>query len=105
MQMEQDMNYTVEQEPSGLSAGTYELGAFLQGGDTGNNPVFQLYIKVNDKVYTADTTVNGWLKWSEPNIAQIIIPEDAQVSIGVKVQATAKTWGAWDDFYLYKNEN
>lgn len=94
--------YTVEQEIMGLEPGVYELGAFLQGGDTGSNALFQLYITVNGETLTTDTQVNGWLNWSEPRIENILIPADASVTVGVKGKAEAKAWGAWDDFYLYK---
>lgn len=95
-------SYTAEQEIQGLPAGTYELGAFLQGGDAGSSAVFQLYIKVDDEIYTADTSVNGWLKWDEPRIEQIVVEEGAAVTVGVLVESGPGGWGAWDDFYLYK---
>lgn len=95
-------SYSAEQEITGIPAGTYELGAFLQGGDAGSNAVFRLYIKVDEETYTADSGVNGWLKWEEPHIADIVIEEGATVSVGVQVESGAGGWGAWDDFYLYK---
>ncbi len=97
-------SYTVEQTIENLSEATYEAGVFLQGGDAGANAIFQFYVKVNDETYTVDTGVTGWLKWAEPHIDGIVVPEGATVTIGVKVESTPKTWGAWDDFYLFKVE-
>ncbi|MDE5679005.1 MAG: glycosyl hydrolase family 53, partial [Lachnospiraceae bacterium] len=91
-----------EQEITNIPAGTYELGAFLQGGDAGSSAVFRLYITVDGQTYTADSAVNGWLKWDEPHIADIVIGEGASVVVGVEVECGAGGWGAWDDFYLYK---
>lgn len=99
---ESKVTYTAEQEITGLPEGTYELSAFLQGGDPGSNAIFQLYITVNGKTYTADSGLSGWLVWDNPRISDIMIPADAQVTVGVNVDAAAKAWGAWDDFQLYR---
>lgn len=94
--------YRAEQEITGLPAGTYELGAFLQGGDAGKNAVFKLYITVDGETFTADSAVSGWLKWDEPHITDIVVGEGAAVTVGVEVECAGGGWGAWDDFYLYK---
>lgn len=94
--------YRAEQEVTGLPAGIYELGAFLQGGDAGKNAVFKLYITVDGETLTADSAVSGWLKWDEPHITDIVIGEGAVVTVGVEVECAGGGWGAWDDFYLYK---
>lgn len=98
------VSYTVEQEIAGMPEGSYELGAFLQGGDAGSSPVFELYITVNGETYTAQTGVTSWQNWKNPVITDIVIPSDAKVTVGVKVEAAAGAWGAWDDFYLYEME-
>lgn len=99
---EEAVSYTVEQEIEGIPAGTYELGTFLQGGDAGSNAVFELYITVNGETFTAQTGVTSWQNWDNPVISDIQIPEAAQVTVGVKVEAAPGAWGAWDDFYLYE---
>lgn len=98
----ESFSYRAEQEITDIPAGTYELGAFLQGGDAGSSAVFRLYITVDGETYTADSSVNGWLKWDEPHITDIVIGEGASVIVGVEVECGAGGWGAWDDFYLYK---
>ena len=99
---EEEVAFEVQQEISGIPAGTYELGTFLQGGDAGSNPVFELYITVNGETLTAKTGVTSWQNWDNPIISDIEIPEGASVTVGVKVQAAAGAWGAWDDFTLYQ---
>ena len=64
--------------------------------------MFRLYITVGDKTYTADSAVNGWLKWDEPHISDITVKEGDKVTVGVHVESGPGGWGAWDDFYLYK---
>ncbi len=94
--------FCAEQEITGLPAGTYELGAFLQGGDAGSSAVFKLSITVDGAVYTTDSKVSGWLNWDEPRITDVVIGADSVVTVGVQVESGAGGWGAWDDFYLYK---
>lgn len=96
------VSYTVEQEIEGIPEGNYELGVFLQGGDAGSSPVFELYITVNGETYTAQTGVTSWQNWDNPVITDIAVPADAQVTVGVRAEAAAGAWGAWDDFYLYE---
>lgn len=102
---EQEVAFEVQQEIKDIPAGTYELGAFLQGGDAGSNPVFQLSITVNGETTIADTGVTSWQNWDNPVISDIVIPEGATVSVGVKVDAGKGAWGAWDDFTLYDMNN
>lgn len=95
-----DFSYTVEQTVT-LDAGSYKLGAYLQGGDASEDSVFQLYAIVNGEKISVDTSVNGWQNWSEPVIDNIeVLNDGTEVTIGVYVNSTAGTWGSWDDFYL-----
>lgn len=94
------VQYTAEQTITGIPAGTYDLGAFLQGGSAGSKSTFELYIIVNGERLSAPSGVSSWLKWDNPVIEKIEIPENAEVIVGVKVDAIAKAWGAWDDFTL-----
>ncbi len=98
---DQKVSYSVEQTITGLSAGTYELSGFLQGGDAGSGAVFELYITVNGEKFSDGTSVSGWLNWDNPVISNIVIPEGAEVVVGVRAEAAANAWGAWDDLTLY----
>lgn len=99
---EEKVVYTVEQTLTDVPAGTYELSAFLQGGDEGSNAQFSLYIIVDGTEYKAQTGVSGWLNWDNPVISNIEIAPDSEVIVGVHADAAAKAWGAWDDFTLYE---
>ncbi len=94
------VKFTAEQKITGIPAGTYELSAYLQGGDAGSDAVFELYVTVNGKTLTAPSKVTSWQNWDNPVIKDIEIPEGAEVTVGVKADAQAKAWGAWDDFSL-----
>ncbi len=93
--------YTVEQKIENIPAGNYELGAWLQGGDNSATDLYELYITVNGERYSGTGTLSGWLNYSQILVKDIVIPEGAEVYVGVNVNAVAKAWGAWDDFTLY----
>lgn len=94
------VQFTAEQTVTGIPAGTYDLSAYLQGGSAGSSSVFELYITVNGSTLTASSKVTSWQNWDNPVIEGVEIPEGAEVIVGVKVDAQAKAWGAWDDFSL-----
>lgn len=97
----EDFSYTAEQKVI-LDAGTYQAGAYLQGGDAGDAAEFRFYTVVDGEKNTVDTSVNGWKNWSNPEIESFVIEEDGtEVTIGVSVSSAAGGWGSWDDFYLY----
>lgn len=97
----EDFSYTAEQTVV-LDAGTYQAGAYLQGGDAGDNAIFQFYVETDGEKQTVDTSVNGWKNWSAPTIETFVIEEDdTEVTIGVYASSAAGGWGSWDDFYLY----
>lgn len=98
------VSFTAEQQIENLPAGKYDLGGYLQGGSAGSNPVFELYIEVNGEKLSAQSGVTSWQNWDNPVVSGIEVPENAEVLIGVKVEAAADAWGAWDDFYLYESE-
>ena len=98
---EKDIEYTVYQTVT-LDAGEYVLGTYIEGGDCGDDASFVLYAEYGDESLEQETGVTKWQEWDNPEIDNIVITEDGtELTIGVKVKAQAKGWGAWDDFYLY----
>ncbi len=101
---DREVDYTVTQNIKDIPAGTYELKAYLQGGDAGVNDEFTLFIEITteeySKEYSENLSVSGWQKWQKGIVSDIIIPEGADVIVGVRGNASAGAWGAWDDFSL-----
>lgn len=97
------VSFTAEQKVT-LDKGIYTLEAYVQGGDAGDDAVFELYAVNGDKTYTEETSVTSWQNWSNPVITKIEVTEDdTTIIVGAKVDAAAGAWGSWDDFYLYKS--
>ncbi|WP_084822349.1 glycosyl hydrolase 53 family protein [Bacillus sp. SA1-12] len=94
------VDFQVEQTITGLEPGYYKLAMFLQGGDAGDDDMF-IYASTSDKEYKMDTSVNGWVNWSNPEISEILVI-DGTVTIGASIKASAGAWGSLDDFTLYR---
>lgn len=96
---DEDFSYTVYQTVS-VSAGTYTLSAYVQGGDNAASDTFTLYAIVDGEEYSTDATLSGWQVFDNPEITDIVVPEATEITVGVKVTASSGAWGAWDDFSL-----
>lgn len=94
------VDFKVEQTITGLEPGYYNLSMFIQGGDAHNAEMY-LFANTEDESYQADTSVNGWVNWSNPEIEQILVL-DGTITIGASIKADANAWGTLDDFYLYR---
>lgn len=106
------LDFTVSQTVT-PGAGTYRFGGFIQGGGADNEADVQYaYVKlthkddtdpskVETKTYQKEFGLNGWLKWSNPEIADIVVEDGDELEVGVIIKAKAGAWGTIDDFYLY----
>lgn len=94
--------FNLSQQISGLAAGKYSFAASVQGGFSGSDTSQNIYIYciVNGEEYTAPAEISEWVVWSNPKIAEIDIPENAEVTVGIHVEAGAQSWGTVDDFLL-----
>lgn len=97
------VNFKVEQTITGLKPGYYNLSMFIQGGDARNSAMY-LYANTDGKEIKADTSVNGWVNWSNPDIQNILVT-DGTITIGANIKADGGAWGTLDDFYLYRVED
>ena len=99
---EEPVSFCAEQTVT-LDAGTYWLGTCLEGGDAGDAPLFELYVVCGGEETVVPTGVTGWRNWAKPEIRGIAVEEDGtELTVGIRVEAAAGAWGAWDDFFLYK---
>lgn len=93
-----DMEFTLEQEITGLPAGTYQLSAFAQGGDVKDDCEMELYAVTADGELTASFALDGWVNWQNPTISEIKVKDS--LTIGVRMKCNKGSWGTVDDFVL-----
>ncbi|MCR5031662.1 MAG: glycosyl hydrolase 53 family protein [Lachnospiraceae bacterium] len=98
---EQEQDFEVTQVVH-LEEGTYRLGGYLEGGDAGESPEFYIYLRQGDQIWRQDTFVTKWQVWENPEITDISVAGECDVTVGIVVKVPGKAWGAFDDFYLYR---
>lgn len=94
-----EMDFSIEQEVTGLEPGTYQLSAFSQGGDMLSSSVLELYAIADGQEYTQPFELTGYADWKEPTVADIKLTGDTIV-VGVRMKCNGGSWGTVDDFTL-----
>ncbi len=94
-----DMEFSIEQEVTGLENGTYQLSVFSQGGDMSSDASMELYAVTADGEQTAPFMLTTYNDWKNPTIKEIKVT-DGTVKIGVRFQCNVGSWGTVDDFTL-----
>ena len=94
-----DMEFSLEQEVTGLENGTYQLSVFSQGGDMSSDASMELYAVTADGGQTAPFMLTTYNDWQNPTIKEIKVT-DGTVKIGVRFQCNVGSWGTVDDFTL-----
>ena len=96
-----DMEFSIEQEITGLEPGTYRLTAYAQGGDMSADSQLELYAIAGGVEQTDPFMVTRWVDWKTPTISAIEVM-DGTVTIGVRMKCNVNSWGTVDDFTLIK---
>lgn len=94
-----EMDFSIEQEVTGLEPGTYQLSAFSQGGDMLSSSVLELYAVADGVEYTQSFELTGYADWKEPTVTDIKLTGDTIV-VGVRMKCNGGSWGTVDDVTL-----
>ncbi|MDE6606967.1 MAG: glycosyl hydrolase 53 family protein, partial [Lachnospiraceae bacterium] len=100
------------QEITGLDAGTYDFGGYIQGGSTGGDDLSYSYVKIyslgenGERVleasYKSECALSGWLNWSKPEVSGFALQAGQIIEVGFEINSSvAGSWGSIDDAYLY----
>lgn len=95
------VEFTLEQDVTGLPAGNYRYEVSIQGGEGGETDIYS-YIKVNGEVqHTQNSLITVYSSWDTPVIQGIRIQEGDLLTAGIHVQCKGTgAWGKIDDFKL-----
>ena len=95
-----DVEFSLEQEVSGLKAGEYKYYLSTMGGDCGSYQSY-IYVKINGViVYKADAYFTTYNDWHTSSITNIVVAEGDVVTVGIYFKGPAKAWGKIDDALL-----
>ena len=95
----QSVDFTVEQDITGLRAGNYTFSIQVQGGDVNEDAQMYIYVISDGQRYEQPFMVDGWVNWQNPVIENIPCTSGS-MTIGVCVQAAGGAWGTMDHFLL-----
>lgn len=89
------VEFSLEQEVTGLSAGVYKFCISIMGGDCGETEIYA-YVKINGQVIaTAPMTINGYGNWDTGLITGIEYQEGDSIAVGIYVKCQGSGNGAW----------
>lgn len=89
------VEFSLEQEVTGLSAGVYKFCISIMGGDCGETEIYA-YVKINGQmIATAPMTINGYGNWDTGLITGIEYQEGDSITVGIYVKCQGSGNGAW----------
>ena len=101
------VEFTLEQEKTGLKAGTYRFSVSIMGGDCGNTDIYA-YVKVNGEIRgTAPMKITSYGSWDTASVPAFSVNDGDTVRVGVYVKCEGTGSGAWgkiDDAALVSAE-
>lgn len=98
-----DYTFKLSQKFAGVNNGTYELRAWVSGGEY-ENLAISLYADGYGGTKLNTTAANkGYGVWTQYKVSDIVVT-NGQVEIGIEVSAPKEAWGNFDDFELVRTD-
>jgi len=89
------VEFTLDQTPEGLPAGTYKFAVSIMGGDCGRTDIYA-YAKIDgETVARAPMTVTSWSNWGTGEVRDITVAEGQTLTVGIYVKCQGENNGAW----------
>jgi len=89
------VEFTLEQEPEHLPAGTYKYSISIMGGDGGDMEIYA-YVKVNGEVVKKQPmTMTGYGNWDTAWIPEFTYNGTDTIAVGIYVKCSGSGNGAW----------
>ena len=89
------VEFTAEQTPENLPAGSYRFTVSIMGGDCGETDIYA-YVKLGDEIAArAPMTINGYGNWDTAVTDPVVYDGSAPLTVGVYVKAAGAGNGAW----------
>ncbi len=89
------VEFTLEQEVTGLKAGKYKYNISTMGGDVGDYTAYA-YVKINGEIVaTADAGFTVYNEWHTTEFINFDVAEGDVVTVGVYVKCAGTGNGAW----------
>ena len=90
-----NVEFTLEQEISGLKAGEYKFALSTMGGDCGEYTSY-IYVKINGQImYQSNAEFTVYNSWHLAEINGIMVSEGDVVTVGLYFESAGAGNGAW----------
>ena len=97
------VDFSLYQEVSGLSAGTYQFTISIMGGDAGDTDIFCYALVDGVEVGRTPMKITSYGEWDTQTVHGIEVQEGQTVTVGISVKcggAGSGAWGKIDDALL-----
>ncbi len=89
------VEFTLEQTPEDLPAGTYKYAISIMGGDCGETEIYA-YVKLDGRIVdTAPLGISGYNNWDTAWIRGVALAEGQKLTVGIYVKCQGEYNGAW----------
>jgi arabinogalactan endo-1,4-beta-galactosidase len=89
------VEFTLEQEVTGLESGKYKYSISIMGGDSGVYNVYA-YVKINgEEVARSPLSITSYGEWHSTTITDITYQEGDTITVGIYVYCEGSGNGAW----------
>ena len=89
------VEFTLEQTPERLPAGSYKFAVSIMGGDCGKTDIYA-YAKVDGEIVAkAPMTITSYGSWDTGEVRNITAAEGQELTVGIYVKCQGQGNGAW----------
>lgn len=92
---ENSVDFSLEQDVSDLSSGTYKFTISIMGGDCGDTDIFAYALVDGVEVGRAPLGISGYGNWDTATVGGIEVKEGQIVTVGISVKCSGEGNGAW----------
>lgn len=89
------VDFTLEQQVTGLAAGTYKFAISIMGGDCGDTEIYAYALVDGVEVDRAPMQITTYGNWDTGRINSIPVAEGQTVTVGIRVRCAGEGNGAW----------
>ena len=89
------VDFSLEQDVTGLPAGSYKFSMSIMGGDCGDTEIYIYVLVDGEEVGRAPLAVTVWNEWHSAVVSGITVLEGQTVTVGVFVKCSGAGNGAW----------
>ena len=89
------VDFSLEQQVTGLNAGTYKFSISIMGGDCGETEVYAYALVDGEEAGRAPMQITYYGEWHTGLIENIRVADGQTVAVGISVRCEGKGTGAW----------